>query len=296
MGIPESQLDTWSHQGAVSQSASTYATIRGSLEAASSGYAAKDYKIFLQGSYCNDTNIYSESDVDVVIRLDSAFHHDLTALEATEKQAFDAAHSDGPYPYDQYKNDVVAQLRQSFGTAVAPGTKAVSVEASGNRRRADVLVAMQYRRYHRFRSLSDQSYSMGVCFFASGGGRIVSYPVQHSNNCTAKHQTTNQWFKPVVRIVKNLRCRLEDEGLLVKGNTPSYYLEGLLYNVPNDKFGGSFEGTLANCLNWIMAADRSQFVCVNQEYYLLRDGYKETWSPAKCEAFLSAAVTLWNQW
>ena len=69
MAIPETQLETWSHQGSVAQSSSTYATIKNTLEEAGTAYNDKNYKVFLQGSYGNDTNIYSESDVDVVIRL-----------------------------------------------------------------------------------------------------------------------------------------------------------------------------------------------------------------------------------
>lgn len=34
MGIPESQLDTWSHQGSIAQSASTYSIIKNALESA----------------------------------------------------------------------------------------------------------------------------------------------------------------------------------------------------------------------------------------------------------------------
>jgi tRNA nucleotidyltransferase (CCA-adding enzyme) len=73
MAIPEAQLQTWSHQGAIAGSSSTYATVKNVLEAATTPYAAKRYKVFLQGSYGNDTNIYSESDVDIVIRLDTPF-------------------------------------------------------------------------------------------------------------------------------------------------------------------------------------------------------------------------------
>ena len=63
MAIPESQLDTWSHQGSITQSSNTYATITGALEAAGTPYANKAYKVFLQGSYGNDTNIYAPDDV-----------------------------------------------------------------------------------------------------------------------------------------------------------------------------------------------------------------------------------------
>ena len=82
MAIPESQLDVWAHQGSVIQSSTTYATIRQALASTDTEYAGIDFQIFLQGSYGNDTNIYSESDVDVVIRLDDIYYHDASELTA----------------------------------------------------------------------------------------------------------------------------------------------------------------------------------------------------------------------
>ena len=63
MAIAETQLHTWSHQGAVAQSRDTYATIRRALESDRTAYHGNDFKSFLQGSYGNDTNVYAESDV-----------------------------------------------------------------------------------------------------------------------------------------------------------------------------------------------------------------------------------------
>jgi hypothetical protein len=80
MPIPESHLDVWSHQGSVVQSRDTYHTLRTALCAANAPYAGKSYEVFLQGSYGNDTNIYAESDVDTVIRLDAIFGYDLSGL------------------------------------------------------------------------------------------------------------------------------------------------------------------------------------------------------------------------
>lgn len=82
----------------------------------------------------------------------------------------------------------------------------------------------------------------------------MNYPKQHSTNCTAKHQATNQWFKPTVRILKNMRNGMASAGLIEKKIAPSYYLEGLLYNVPNDKFGTNYEDTFVNAYNWIINA------------------------------------------
>src|SRR5580692_3469167 len=103
MAIPESQLEIWSHQGSTPQSRDTYATVKRALEAVSTKYAGKSYEVFLQGSYGNDTNIYAESDVDVVIRLDSIYHYDISALTSDEQARFNSGTTPGTYPYADYK-------------------------------------------------------------------------------------------------------------------------------------------------------------------------------------------------
>lgn len=91
MTIPLVQLRTWSGQGATATSASTYATIKGALEDANAPYPNRNFKVFLQGSYGNDTNIWAESDVDVVIRYDGAFYDDIELRPVDEQTAFHAA-------------------------------------------------------------------------------------------------------------------------------------------------------------------------------------------------------------
>jgi tRNA nucleotidyltransferase (CCA-adding enzyme) len=88
MAIPESQLDTWAKQGSVTQSSTTYNIIKNALESNSTPYADKSHQVFLQGSYGNDTNIYAESDVDIVIQLESSFQRDLTRLSEGQRDAF----------------------------------------------------------------------------------------------------------------------------------------------------------------------------------------------------------------
>lgn len=263
MTIPEAQLDTWSKQGSVTQSQSTYKTIRGVLESADAAYAKRDYAIFLQGSYGNDTNIYADSDVDVVIRLDDIYYTELDALPAEDKVAYNSASGSADYSYTTFKADVIAQLARHFGRDVDPGNKAVLVKGSNSRRDADVLPSVQLRRYTRFKSWQDQHYVEGICFWDSKGNRIINYPKQHSENCTTKHQATNGWFKPMVRILKNMRNSMIDHGYIKEGIAPSYFLEGMLYNVPTSKFGGSYADTFANAINWIHETDRSKFVCAN---------------------------------
>src|SRR3546814_6855490 len=110
MPIPESQLDTWSHQGSIIQSSDTYHSIKNVLEAGTTPYANKNFKVFLQGSYSNDTNIYTESDVDIIIRLDACFQSDLIQLTEEEKAEYKSVFSDATYTHVEFKRDVLSTL------------------------------------------------------------------------------------------------------------------------------------------------------------------------------------------
>lgn len=296
MAIPESQLETWSRQGSVPQSRDTYATVKLALEANDTPYRSKSFKVFLQGSYCNDTNIYSESDVDVVIRLDSIFYPDLSQLAPGQKAAYAAApHPSVSYTLEQFKQDVLTTLQKRFGSAVKAGKKAISIEASGNRRKADVIVAAVNKKYQEYPVTSVQP-TEGILFLTDTRARIINYPTLHSENCTRKHQSTASWFKPTVRILKNMRKRLVDNGTIASGVAPSYFIEGLVYNVPDAHFGGTYQGTIVKALDWIVKAKRDDLVCANRQHYLVRDYPNVCWNPANANQFISAAVHLWNNW
>ena len=297
MPIPESQLETWSHQGSITQSSNTYNAIKNVLEASTTPYAGKNFKVFLQGSYGNDTNIYAESDVDIVIRLDDSFHRDLESLSDDEKSAYKQAFRDATYTHADFKRDVLSVLEKQYGSAVKAGDKAIAINASGSRRKSDVIVATQFRRYTKFRSASDSEYVEGICFFNSAGERIANYPKQHSENMTAKHQAASKRFKPIVRVFKNMRSRMIEDGLIKTGIAPSYYIEGLLYNVPNEKFTNSYHDCVANILNWYRReASKADLVCANRKHPLLRNGHHTSWQQTSCDAFIEAAVKLWNEW
>jgi hypothetical protein len=296
MAVSEVQLDTWSKLGSVAQSRDTYATIKNALEAIGSPYAGKDYSVFLQGSYGNDTNVYSESDVDVVIVLNEVYYSDLQNLSEAEKATYNQARVAATYGCHDFKNDVTAWLKTKFGQGVNAGDKAIFIPAGGNRRNADVIVAAQYRRYHSFISVSNERHDEGICFFASDGTLIANFPNHHSDNCTTKHQSTGKYFKPTVRIFKNMRNRMFSDGIIAVGLAPSYYIEGLLYNVPVENFGRNYQDTFVNCFNWLDSSDRSDFVCANEQYYLLREGSPVTWRAEKCAQFLTAMGDFWRNW
>jgi len=298
MTIPLAQFETWSKQGASVTSKTTYATIKAALEDANAKYTDRNFKVFLQGSYGNDTNIWAESDVDVVIRYDGAFYSDIDERPVEEQNAFNTAYPiDGTYSYDDFKEHARLALVSAFGKSVKPGTKAIRIEASGNRRNADVIVAFEFRRYYKFNGLYDESHEPGMCFFLSDTTRVANYPNQHCTNLTAKHQATNNNLKPMIRIFKNARSKMIEDGLIADGSAPSYYIEGLLYNVPNPQFVGDYQDIFLNILKWLYETkDKTKFVTANRQYYLLRDNSETCWAIADGNNFIDTSIKLWNEW
>jgi hypothetical protein len=200
------------------------------------------------------------------------------------------------YSYADFKRDTLAHLTTKFGATVKAGSKAIFIPGNGSRRDADVVVCALFRKYTRFRGPDDNKYIEGITFWANDGTQIINYPKLHSKNCTTKHQNTNQWFKPMVRIVKNMRNRMIDANYIREGLAPSYFLEGMLYNVPDENFGSSYAVTFAAAINWLLKADRSKLVCANEQYYLLHPTSPVTWRAEECDAFLNALVKFWNAW
>jgi hypothetical protein len=296
VAIPEDQLTTWAKIGAQTTSKDTYAAVKLALEYKDAGYHDKNYQVFLQGSYGNDTNIRKESDVDVVIQLDSIFTYDIESLPADQQTTFRQSHGPSAYTQSVYRQHVLDVLYERFGTDVEPGTKAVKIAANGNRRNSDVLIAIQHRRYSQYTGDDNANQVTGISFQKSDGTRVVNYPKKHKANMIAKNQNTNEWFKHIVRIYKNARQRMIADGLIKEGGAPSYYIEGLLYNVPDNQFGTSYENSMVNTINWLAKADQSKLACANMQYWLLRGPADVTWNSADCTAFIDGLIELWNNW
>lgn len=297
MGIPEVQLDTWAKQGSIQGSSQTYNLVKETLEEDGTPYQGKDYEVFLQGSYGNHTNIFAESDVDVIIALSNCWQSDLERLSEGEKEAYKNAFEDATYGHVEFKRDVLTVLRDEYGKEVEAGNKAILVPPSEARRSCDVVAAIQFRRYFKFNSRQDQSYTEGICFYDSSGHQIVNFPKQHRENMKKRHQDSGEWLKPMVRIMKNARKKLVADGSLADGVAPSYFLEGLLYNAPLDCLGDSYNASFLKVLQWMHeGTGRDKWVTANEQYYLLHDAASTCWPNKNYENFKNEIIRLWNEW
>lgn len=286
MVVPESQFDTWANQGAITTSMRTHESIRNALDD-HNWPAHIDFEIYLQGSYKNDTNIRGDSDVDVVVQLNSAFYHNLT-----EEQCRGFEFGTSSYNWIEFQRDVVDALNDYYGVEnVQPGNKAIKVDTSYLP--ADVVVCQAYRKYG---TLNINDFVEGMKFYAPNEVRwVMNYPKIHYNNGVSKNSGTNGWFKPTVRLFKNARTYMINQGQISDGLVPSYFLECLLYNVSSSNYGTNYQTTFCNIVNYLSAANLDTFMCQNGQQNLFGDS-PEQWRVGSATQFLTSLINLWNNW
>lgn len=275
MKIREDQLKIWSVAPGTTRAVAAYNTIKTALES-SPILSGKKIDIYLQGSYGNSTNIKVDSDIDVVVQLNSVWRRDISLLTPQEQAAYNAAVSNSSYGIDAFKQDVLTALVKAFGqTAVDDsGNKAIKLFGTDSRLHADIVPALQYRIYSSFTHLENPTFLEGMKFKAKDGTEIENYPKIHRKNGEKKNadDAAGEHYKHLVRVIKNIRKHLVDDKVIQKELAPSYFIECLLYNVPHNYFSDNYQESLQAILRFLQQeCEADKLVAGNHVHYLFGD-------------------------
>lgn len=294
MPIPEEQLETWSNQGATVTSQQTYTSIRTALERYNWPQDVR-YEPYLQGSYANYTNVWDDSDVDVVVELTTTFRPDGSRLSDEERTRLSRL-PPAAYRWANFRADVLQALRNHYGVGrVREATKCLEVVATGGRRNSHIVPSLELMNFVTFPDFANATYVKGISFWTTNTVEIWNYPKDHIANGAAKNTATNGRYKPTIRMFKNARTALVDSRQISGGAVSSYFLECLLYNVPKEQYTGSNQQVYANVVNYLVSADMRPFMCQNGRL-LLFGTLPTQWTEDAARAFVSQLVGLWRNW
>lgn len=254
--------------------------------------------VFPHGSYKVRTNIAQDSDVDICVCLGSTFYYDLPNGYTAEDFGIVAS----TRTYSWFKNKVKQSLMNRFGEeSVKPGNIAFGVNENSYRVDADVLPAFEYRRYTGFDSQGRPKFERGVKFFPSDDGDlVVNWPQQSYDNGVLKNSLSGRKYKRAIRILKNLRNQMQDEGIDGAGGVASCLLEHVCWNVPDSVFQGeSYYGIIKNVLAHVYNHTITHEKCkdweeVNELKYLFGPWQPlpgQKWTRKQTNNFMDAA---WN--
>lgn len=250
-----------------------------------------DIKIFAQGSYRSNTSIKQDSDVDVCIRLNSTFFDKYP----DGKMRSDYGNVDGSMDFATYKNLIQEALNSYFGYEyVTRGNKAFDIHSNSYRVDADAVPAFAYHYYHGD-GPKDYIDPVGIAFDTDNGSRIINWPHQSYNNGVSKQDVTSYRYKKMVRIIKKLRNKMQEENILGSHDIASFLIESMVWNVPNEEFGKNdyhddVRAVMANCFNFTLTDDASKNLCEVNDFKKLFHP-NQPWSREKAHSFFDAA---WN--
>jgi hypothetical protein len=248
----------------------------------------KHISILAQGSYNGRTSVKQDSDVDICVCLNSTFF----ARYPKGKTRENYGNIEGDITFKDFKDLVEKALKNYFGSdQVTRGNKAFDVHSNTYRVDADVLAAFAYRHYTGDGE-EDYIKPVGIGFLTDENVRINNWPKQAYENGVAKQDMTGERFKKMVRIVKRLRNKMQDENISAALNAPSFLIESLVWNVPDDGFNhddyyDDVRHVIADCFNKTLSDDTCNDLReVNNIKYLFH--VAQPWTREQAHNFFNA--------
>ena len=255
------------------------------------------YRTYLQGSYRNNTHLRRQSDVDVVVELTSLPIRDGSQLPDSQKRLLKRTFPDLEYGWRQFRRDVLRAITDSFGASrVKEGKKTLKLVMESPDIPVDVVVAVRYLKYSEYSGQGSYKNVEGLGLYLPTERRwTVSYPHIHRRNGIRKEKATNWWFRSCIRIIKNARAQLVEEGRLGPATARSYQIESLLYNVPDRLLAGSYQSAYSSALYWLRGNELSRFSCQNKLVPMF-DGGPDSWDKKDARTLIDALVKQYEDW
>lgn len=196
--------------------------------------SSRRIKLFIQGSYANNTNVRTQSDVDIAVIQEERFRPEYRIDQSDDIYGF----SNAPRPQKTFKDEVQNCLEKKFGQDVERKNKSIKVNGNTYRKDADTVPCLRYRDYRSNYSGNSEDYIQGVVITPDNGAQIINYPEQHIENGRKKNVATNHYYKKMVRIMKKMRYLMQESNIPVYVNSAnkvsSFILESLLWNISDE--------------------------------------------------------------
>ena len=159
MPIPETQLSIWAKYHQTQLAINTHESIRKALNSPISKLKlnrfseGNHFEIYLQGSYRNKTNIRADSDVDVVVQLNTICCSNKLQINPFYRKRYDSVFKFSNYTWDDFEQDILISLLNYYPQdKIIIGNKSIKLPKGSNRIAADIIPCIKYRYYDNFQS------------------------------------------------------------------------------------------------------------------------------------------------
>lgn len=291
MKYSEETLQSWTaplSNSEENRAENTIRMIRSAIDS-SDRLSNMDIEVFTQGSFANNTNVRSESDVDVCVMLKDTFHTEYPKGKVREDYGFKAS----SLGYEQYRGMVKNALNAKFKAEhIYDGDKSLKIHENTYHVDADVVPVFQLRNYYYLNSSVPDKFVEGTWFKTRSGKEISNYPKKHIENGVKKNKETNKKYKKTVRIMKHIKNNMVEDGITNGDIITSFLIECLIYNTPNTVLTGynswneTVKQTIIYLYNEINNGKHSDWAEVSGILYLFKN---RKWTAQDAKKWLNDA-------
>ncbi len=132
-------------------------------------------KLFVQGSYANNTNVKTQSDVDIAVVQEEVFRTHYRTSQYYPQSDADYGFTTAPTASKSFKDEVQECLEQKFGSDVERKNKSIKVHGNTYRKDADTVPSLRYRDYSGDYRKDASNYVGGIVIFPDDNtGAIIN--------------------------------------------------------------------------------------------------------------------------
>lgn len=196
-----------------------------------------------KGSWANNTNVSSDSDMDIKVEFTRrVFQGPVDGMAVWDLYMQNGNYS-GRWTPEEFRRELGIALKGASSIVDDSHNVAFYVPSvPGSRPDTDVVPCFTYL-YEPFGGASQR----GTVVFTKEGKHIVNWSQQQLINGRAKNNRTGRRYKFAVRALKSVENDLAAMGVIK--DLPSYFMECLIYNVPDDVLkAASFDMALMGAL------------------------------------------------
>ena len=248
-------------------------------------FSSCSLKVYAKGSYANNTNVRSDSDVDIAVECTDVFYWE----ESEPGNRTPGASYSGKWTPDALRTELSSALRAKFpGQVDNSGSTAIQINSSSARVDADVVPCFSFRYYLKYGERK------GTKIFKKNGSSIVNYPAQQLENGVLKNKRTGYAYKKGARLLKRVENAMAQDRAFRE--LPSFFVECLAYNCPdtvfqNPTWTSRLRGMLVHIWEQLQGEEPTsgRWLEVNECYFLFHED--QEWTRKDGREFAQAA---WN--
>ena len=258
----------------------------------------ENMEIYVHGSYGSNLNIFFPSNLELVVELKKTYEYDPLAISESGYRIRDNYFVELEIGYgpQQFRQELFEAIQEQIGGKCYESEKTIVMLSHKHlKHNVEITPCFSFRYINEDQDISYH----GVALFDAGvGANIITFPKLHAFNGHGKDLACDGNYKPIVRMFKTLNMigEREFDFPLTRG----YFIQCLLYNVPNSMFvvndlltkdimeedkGFGLHQVFLKVINYLTNCNMESFRCQNEVWQLFGNA-QEFWNIDDAKEFV----------